>query len=207
MVISAGLSGYDYFMAAGVSGYLVLICLMYLILLLLFKFGRQKGPPDDNDLMVVYEPGSEAEFYIVSSIFHEQQIPFFQKNQHIQSLFGHGTAHSGFNPITGPIKVLVKRKDYEKALTVINDYKSNLKNHLYEAEDIELQVLREYKQLITSSIILGIVFPAFGLFYLFKAIRLSSNPILTSKSQIYLIVSAFINIIGLYFWYLIIASV
>ena len=156
---------------------------------------------DEDKLIVIYEPGSEAEFMIVSSILNEQKIHFYQKNQTVQNLFGHGTAHSGFNPITGPIKILVKQKDYEKALTIINEYKTNLKNHLYDSEDIELGVIRNYKQAITSSLILGLVFPALGVVYLFKAFKLYSNPIITSKSKVNLIISSFVNIFGILFWY------
>jgi hypothetical protein len=157
---------------------------------------------DNKKLVVIYEPSSEAEFMVVTSLLDAQQISFYQKNRSIQNLFGHGTAHFGFNPITGPIKILVKQKDHEKALQIINDYKASLENNYYDPEDIELDTIRNYKQAITSSLILGLVFPALGIFYLYKAYKLYSDPVITSKSRIYLIVSTVVNIFGVYIWYL-----
>ncbi len=179
----------------------ILILLIVIIGTFILLLSTRKNEEDENDLLTVYEPGSEAEYVVLASIFEEQKIPFSQKNQAVQNLFGHGSAHSGFNPITGPIKIQVKRRNYDKAHQIINDYKLNLKNHIIDAEDFDLKFQKQYHQLLTSSVILGLVIPGSGIYNLIKAIKLKSESDRKVTGTLNIYFSSFLNSIGILFWY------
>ena len=108
----------------------------------------------ENELITIYEPGSEAEFMVISSLLDEQQIKFFTKNRAVQNLFGYGTLNTGFNPVTGPIKIQVNHQDYAEAMQIINEFKTKKTMRVLDIDDIELDKLREYNHAIFISIVL-----------------------------------------------------
>jgi hypothetical protein len=74
---------------------------------------------DDDDLVLLRKPGSEAEYLAVVSALEAADIPSLAKNAGVQSLFGAGAIGTGFNLLTGPIQIWVHREDLDEARQVL----------------------------------------------------------------------------------------
>ncbi len=159
----------------------------------------------NSTFIPIYEPISEGEFSIISSLLNEHNIYHFTKNQNLQSLFGVGTSFLGYNHITGPIKVMVNRKDEKIAKEIIDQYKANNNSTNIENEDIELNRINAFRSNLNSSIILGLIFPGTGIFNLLKAKKIITQfPDEDFKSGFKLFFSNILFFAGLLFWGLII---
>jgi hypothetical protein len=81
-----------------------------------------------GELVAVLETGDHSLVMVARGILESAGIPYFAKNDQLQSLFGLGRFGSGFNIATGPVKVLVPREDDEAAralLTKVSDEESD----------------------------------------------------------------------------------
>ncbi len=76
---------------------------------------------DDSTLVTVYIPNDEPEHLLVKSILEGAEIPYYSKNEHVQSLFGLGQIGSGYNLATGPIHIQVAQRDLEVARKAIQN--------------------------------------------------------------------------------------
>ena len=73
----------------------------------------------EDDLVLLGNAGSEAEYLASMSALEAAEIPCIAKNAGVQSLFGVGSIGTGFNLLTGPIQIWVHRADLEEARQVL----------------------------------------------------------------------------------------
>ena len=65
----------------------------------------------ESDLITVFESGNQGVIAFVKSILDSAEIPYLAKGENIQNLFGLGVIGTGFNPISGPVQIQVRRED------------------------------------------------------------------------------------------------
>jgi hypothetical protein len=73
----------------------------------------------DAELVTVLESGDPAELAFVESLLQTAAIPYFMRGDALQDLFGLGRLGAGFNPIVGPVAVLVPAERESEALALI----------------------------------------------------------------------------------------
>jgi hypothetical protein len=69
--------------------------------------------------VAILETGDPAEVAFVESLLQNAGIPVFKKGEGLQDLFGLGRMGVGFNPIVGPIVLLVPAEDAEAAVELL----------------------------------------------------------------------------------------
>lgn len=69
----------------------------------------------------IYRTGDDVRTSLFVSILEEQGIPCIVRNQNVQNLFGVGTMGAGFNPIVGPIELMVEEEFAETAVGILRD--------------------------------------------------------------------------------------
>jgi hypothetical protein len=72
---------------------------------------------DENDLVLVFE-GLAGEANYIETILKDSEVFTFVKNEMMGQMFPHYATHGGINPI----KILVKKGDFEKANEIIQNY-------------------------------------------------------------------------------------
>lgn len=70
---------------------------------------------EQGNFVTVLSTGKQADIAVAKSILEAAGIRYFIKGEGVQDLFGYGRLGSGFNPITGPIKIQVSRSDEKEA--------------------------------------------------------------------------------------------
>lgn len=72
-----------------------------------------------DDLVKVYVAPSQVHYLSAVSVLNAEGIPYLVRNAGVQSLFGLGVTGTGFNPLTGPITLYVRREDVDRAREAI----------------------------------------------------------------------------------------
>lgn len=94
------------------------------------------APPDPGrELVAIYEAGDPGEVALVESLLQDAAIPCVKKGEGLQDLFGAGRLGTGFNPIVGPIAILVPAEHEEAALELLE--KSSIGEALDADEMVE----------------------------------------------------------------------
>ena len=122
-------------------------------------------------LVQLYKPKNESEFFIISSLLKDNEIPFFSKNTKVQNLFGYGQMGSYHNVITGPIIIMIADSDLARAKIILSEYHIN-KKEKSDLPDYELNLLSKYNRYLANSILLGVFLPGSGLIFSIKSIFL-----------------------------------
>jgi hypothetical protein len=101
----------------------------------------------DDQLITIFTPNNQAEFLIIKSMLEDQGIRTWSKNEHVQNLFGMGQLGTGYNFVTGPIRIQVLATDLARARETIENYFENdqnlekadfyIKNNLNSVSDSE----------------------------------------------------------------------
>jgi len=71
------------------------------------------------NLVTVYEPSGEQEYLTAISLLEGAGIMFYAQNAMTQNLFGAGQLGTGFNVLTGAIKIQVAQRDFDEAQKVL----------------------------------------------------------------------------------------
>lgn len=74
-----------------------------------------------DEWVCVFESGNAALVSLAKSMLEQAEIPHISRNEHIQDLFGVGRIGPGFNLITGPIQLQVKRQFADLAREDLKD--------------------------------------------------------------------------------------
>ncbi len=69
----------------------------------------------------VFESGNAALVFLAKSTLEHAEVPYISKNERVQELFGVGRIGAGFNLVTGPIQIQVKRQFAESAREDLKD--------------------------------------------------------------------------------------
>ncbi len=72
-------------------------------------------------MVCVFESGNAALVFLAKSTLEHAEIPYISKNERVQELFGVGRIGAGFNLVTGPIQLQVKRHFAESAREDLKD--------------------------------------------------------------------------------------
>ena len=73
-----------------------------------------------NKLITVLATGNEAIIAVAKSLLDDASIEYFVQGEGLQNLFGFGTLGTGFNPITGPVKIQVNEDRAAEAREVLS---------------------------------------------------------------------------------------
>ncbi len=160
----------------------------------------------NQKLVKLYKPQNESDFFIISSLLEENEIPFFAKNTKVQNLFGFGQLGSYHNVITGPIVIMVSNSDLERAKIILSEYINN-KNGKWDLPDYELNLLKQYNRYLANSILLGVFLPGSGLIFSIKSTLLKLKNKKQLKYNFRFFFSWIFNIAGLLFSLLFIYSI
>ena len=72
------------------------------------------------ELALVYRHDSPAMIGFVKELLTSNDIAFMVRNEDLQSVIGIG-ALGGYNPITGPIEILVREEDLARSQELLQD--------------------------------------------------------------------------------------
>ncbi|HEY0556559.1 MAG TPA: DUF2007 domain-containing protein, partial [Thermoanaerobaculia bacterium] len=78
-----------------------------------------KTPLPDVGLVTVLETGDPSELVFAESVLQQAGIPFVKKGDSLQELFALGRLGTGFNPIAGPVVLLVSEDQAEAAAQLL----------------------------------------------------------------------------------------
>jgi hypothetical protein len=92
-------------------------------------------PIPDAKLVTVLRTGNVNELAFAESVLTDADIPFVKKGEGVQDLFALGRLGLGFNPITGPIVLLVSEEHADEAARLLE-----------ESEQAELEGLEELEE-------------------------------------------------------------
>jgi hypothetical protein len=80
-----------------------------------------KTPLPDVGLVTVLETGDPSELVFAESVLQQAGIPFVKKGDSLQELFALGRLGTGFNPIAGPVVLLVSEDQAEAAAQLLEE--------------------------------------------------------------------------------------
>lgn len=81
----------------------------------------QRPPVPDVGLVTVLETGDPSELVFAESVLQQAGIPFVKKGDSLQELFALGRLGTGFNPIAGPIVLLVSEEQADAAAQLLEE--------------------------------------------------------------------------------------
>ncbi len=70
--------------------------------------------------VTVFETSQLPELALIKGALDAAEIPYNAKGEELQSLFGAGLL-GGFNPVTGPVKIIVEKRRAKEAREIIKD--------------------------------------------------------------------------------------
>ncbi len=76
------------------------------------------NPPEFIEMVTIYETTNLAQLSLIKAMFEREHVHYNARGENLQSLFAFGLVGE-FNPVTGPIKIDVARKDVEKARKIL----------------------------------------------------------------------------------------
>ncbi|SFG84269.1 Putative signal transducing protein [Desulfotomaculum arcticum] len=77
------------------------------------------------DLIEIMATGDPAKIMVAKSILDEAGIKYLAKGEGLQDLFAMGRIGTGFNPLVGPVKFLVRDEDQEIAKELLKELQEN----------------------------------------------------------------------------------
>lgn len=75
----------------------------------------QQVPSEPFAMATVLETGDQSLIAVAKSLLASAGIPSIARNERLQNLFGWGSIGTGFNAVTGPIRLQVLDKDESDA--------------------------------------------------------------------------------------------
>ena len=72
-------------------------------------------PPEDFAMVTVLETGDQRLIAVAKSLLDSAGIPSIARNERLQNLLGWGSVGTGFNALTGPIRLQVLKEDESDA--------------------------------------------------------------------------------------------
>lgn len=92
---------------------------------------------NDNDASVeVFASGNPALIAVAKSILDDAEIVYSVWGENTQHLFGFGSIGTGYNLLTGPIRIMVMPDDEESALGLLADVTESGEESNDEGPDI-----------------------------------------------------------------------
>lgn len=95
-------------------------------------------PPDYVEWVTVLETGNPATLAFAKSLLESEGIPYYAKGEGLQDLFALGRLGTGFNPITGPVKLQVDKNDIDTAAALLADIIQEERNGKGPSDNIKL---------------------------------------------------------------------
>jgi len=78
-------------------------------------------PAPDAGLVALLRTGDPNELAFAEAVLTEADIPFVKKGESVQDLFALGRIGMGFNPLTGPIVLLVSEEHAAEAAKLLEE--------------------------------------------------------------------------------------
>lgn len=70
---------------------------------------------DEDELVTALETGDAGLVMLVRSMLEDAEVPCVVQGDAVQELFNLGRFGTGFNPLAGPVRILVRRCDESTA--------------------------------------------------------------------------------------------
>lgn len=90
--------------------------------------------PDKEKLVSVFKSGHEGLIALAKSILDEAGIEYMVKNEGVQDLVGLGVVGTGFNPLTGPMNIMVLPENEEYAKELLKNVEESSETEGEETE-------------------------------------------------------------------------
>lgn len=81
----------------------------------------EMDPASDAGLVALVRTGDPNELAFAEAVLTDASIPFVKKGESVQDLFALGRVGMGFNPITGPIVLLVSEEHAAEAAKLLEE--------------------------------------------------------------------------------------
>ena len=81
----------------------------------------ERDPAPDAGLVALVRTGDPNELAFAEAVLTDADIPFVKKGESVQDLFALGRVGMGFNPITGPIVLLVSEEHAAEAAKLLEE--------------------------------------------------------------------------------------
>lgn len=81
----------------------------------------ESDPDPDAGLVALVRTGDPNELAFAEAVLTDANIPFVKKGESVQDLFALGRVGMGFNPITGPIVLLVSEEHAVEAAKLLEE--------------------------------------------------------------------------------------
>lgn len=75
---------------------------------------------EDERAVTVFESGNPALVAVAKSILDDAEILYSVQGENVQHLFGFGSIGTGYNLLTGPIRIQVMPEDEEAARVLLD---------------------------------------------------------------------------------------
>ncbi len=167
----------------------------------------------NDEFVTIFIPNNEAEHLIIKSLLENQGILSWSRNEHVQNLFGVGQLGTGYNYLTGPVKIQINSKDLIKAENILTEYYINkdisnvnhlkiendcLENNNSDSLDDEIKVKRYLsKSLLYNFLWLFGIGSVLGLYYANMALITVSRSNKSIKEMAYAVFCFMFSILGI----------
>ena len=81
----------------------------------------EPGPEPDIVYVTILEAGNPAILVVAKSLLQGAGIEYFAIGEELQDIIGGGRLGFGFNPVTGPVCIKVRREDEDEARDLLRD--------------------------------------------------------------------------------------
>lgn len=75
--------------------------------------------PEDIAFVTVFKAGDAATVALAKTYLEAAGIPVFAKDEMVQDFFAYGRLGTGFNPLTGPVRIQVPKERADEAREIL----------------------------------------------------------------------------------------
>ena len=77
------------------------------------------------EVSLVFRSGDPMAIGLAKELLEANGIEYMMRNEQLQSVIGFGAYGAGYNPVTGPVEILVRPEDQQRALDLIADFSAD----------------------------------------------------------------------------------
>ncbi len=75
----------------------------------------------DIEYVTVLEAGNPATLAVAKSLLQAAEIDYLAMGEQLQDIIAGGRLGLGFNPVTGPVRIMARREDEDEARELLRD--------------------------------------------------------------------------------------
>lgn len=88
---------------------------------LFWLWSRKSNDDRENSWVTVYQVANASQLVFLKSVLENAKIPYAVVGERAQNLFGLGQMGTGYNVITGPVRLQVPASQAEEALQLLQE--------------------------------------------------------------------------------------